>query len=291
MKKRRLRRRVTAVLAGLALAAGAVLAGVPAHAAWVLAYTNSAAKQNIWYGPTASNSVTGTRTVIEGYVPGNNSLVWARTGSNEAIGVGKIVQNSHAALAARSYGKWRFVIDPTDPGTLKLSLSRNHLYGGPMSAPEESHELAAHLLVLARGATPDDLLGAEHEASVSTLVDLTTVRALGELGDARYWTGITGEGDIALIVTLPGGVNAIVVATPEQFLRSGVGVSLSSGTHRLAPVYLIPDGVVASDSDGLRELAANLYAEAGEAVGESGSLTPLSDSFSLVRIPAAGSGR
>lgn len=284
-------RQLIKALVGGAVAVGLLVPGAAAHAAWSQVYSNSSAKQETWYGPTLAGSITGTRTSISGYIPGKNAITWARTGTGTSAYTGSssglVSQIDHPARSARSTGKWRLVIDPTDPGTIKLDISRNGTGTGPMRTADTSSD---DLRMLDTLPTSRDTRLAGEADGLSETVDLDSLRVLGKVGSATYAAGSSLDGGVALVAVLPGGVSAVAVATPEQFAAQGLGISVSTPAVDAAPVYLIPDFAAAGDRGSVEKVGTNLVVEApkGQSRRAAETYISLGDEFALLRVPDAG---
>jgi len=284
-------RQLIKALVGCVVAVGLLVPGAAAHAGWSQLYSNSKAKQETWYGPSLAGSITGTRTSVSGWIPGKNAITWARTGTGTSAFIGSssglVTQVDHPARSARSTGKWRFVIDPTDPGTITLDVYRNGTGTGPMRIAGTSSD---DLHVLDTLPTSRDTRLAGEADGLSETVDLDSLRVLGKVGSATYAAGSSLDGGVALVAVVPGGVSAVAVATPEQFAAQGLGISVSTPAVDAAPVYLIPDFAAAGDRGSVEKVGTNLIAEAPQEQNgrAAGTFISLGDEFALLRVPDAG---
>lgn len=179
------------------------------------------------------------------------------------------------------------MIDPTDPGTIKLDISRNGTGTGPMRTADTSSD---DLRVLDTLPTSRDTRLAGEADGLSETVDPDSLRVLGKVGSATYAAGSSLDGGVALVAVLPGGVSAVAVATPEQFAAQGLGISVSTPAVDAAPVYLIPDFAAAGDRGSVEKVGTNLVVEAPKEQSRRAAETYISlgDEFALLRVPDAG---
>lgn len=280
-------RSLSAAIAVLVL----LVSASPAYA-WTLVFTTNSAKQETWYGPTASATIIGTRTSISGSVPGDAVITWARSGTAlSANSSGYTVETRHPSGSYRSTGKWRFVIDPSDPGTVRMEIRR--LVPGSVGMSEPTR--AQGVLEQGRsegGATQRDV-GNDSLPDIPGLRELVgggTVRHLSTVDDTSYWAGRLVGGEIILIAVQENSVWAAGVTSEERFESGGLALSISTEKSSLPPVYLVPDGITEASKRGLAEIGPNLYRESQptgiQPAAERASIEP-SRGFDLVRIPQA----
>lgn len=248
------------------LTAGLVVAATPANATWFTTYTNNTAKQGVFLGNTSTATITSTSASISGWALGDAVNTYARSGSS-LIGssTGWSAAVVHPGGVYTSAGKWVYVLDPSDPGTMSLTVKRDsYSTGGMRVSSTATGSPSAELSVLESPESGDLGLDEELTSTLAETIDLDSVRQLGEIDGVRYWAGVSLEGDIVLIAQRPDGVSGIGYATPEQFARGGLVLRVEADGETSAPAYLVPDDAASAVSrQGLDAVSPNLFTGAG----------------------------